>query len=65
MELTTNYRTKAALLAALEASKPTAVWTGGNVWINGPITIEGPMEDPTWTAEAVVENGFIVRGSVK
>ena len=68
-----RYPTKAALIAALEAGIPTAVGQAGMVdpWLCGPITIEGPfnrhlaVQEPTWTAEAVVENCFIVPGSVE
>ena len=63
--LATNYLTKAALVEALAAGTPTAVRTGGNVWLTGPITIEGPNTEPTWNVAAIVENGFIVTGSVE
>ena len=67
MNLVTDYPTKASLLEALAQGVPTAVWTGGQTypWLTGPVTIEGPHTEPTWTATAVVENCFIVPGSVK
>jgi len=67
MYTTTNYPTKAALKKALAASIPVSVQTGGNVWLTGPVALEGPHypKPHTWYASAVVENGFIVPGSVK
>jgi len=64
MFTTTNYPSKAALVEAL-ASVPVSVQTGGNVWLTGPVSIEGPHTEPqTWSASAVVVNGFIVQDSV-
>ena len=66
MNLVTDYPTKASLLEALAKGVPTAIYTAGyNPWFTGPVTIEGPHTEPTWTATAVVENCFIVPGSVK
>jgi len=72
MNLVTDYPTKASLLEALAKGVPTAIYTAGyNPWFTGPVTIEGPHTPAlarvysTWTATAVVENCFIVPGSVK
>lgn len=63
----TNYKTKKALKEAIAAGKKERVYQpgpfGGNEPLNGTVYLEGPHypEPHRWYAEAVLENGIIVK----
>jgi len=70
MYTTTNYPSKAALKRAIAAGEAVHTYQPGGMFpatLNGPIALEGPHypKPHTWYASAVVENGYIVPGSVK
>ena len=60
-----NFATKKALKEALAAGKPIDVYQPGlgTVPTNGRIALEGPHypKPHTWYAEAVMENGKLVK----
>lgn len=63
----TNFKTKKALKEAVAAGQRVTVYQpgpfGGNAPTSGKITLEGPHypEPHKWYAEAVLENGVIVK----
>ena len=70
MYTVTNYRSKKALKADVDAGKQVDTFQPGGMFPptrNGSIALEGPHypEPHKWYASAIVKDGIIVKGSVK
>jgi len=69
MYTTVNFKTKKALKEAIASGKKVGYYQpgpfGGNAPVKGKITLEGPHYPAphTWYANAIVENGYIVKVS--
>lgn len=65
MYTVTNFKTKAALKAAVSANQPVKVFSPGPFPCptEGPIALEGPHypEPHKWYAEAFLKNGLVVK----
>ena len=63
----TNFKTKKALKEAVQAGKQVAVYQPGPFpsKTNGRVGIEGPHGVHKWYANAIISNGYIVKGTVK
>lgn len=65
-----NFKTKKALKEAVAADKQVTVYQPGGIFpskTDGSIVLEGPHYPAphTWYASAVINNGIIVKGSVR
>lgn len=70
MYTVTNYQSKKALIAAVNAGEQVETYQPGGMFPatrDGAITLEGPHypKPHRWYARAVVKGGVIVKGSVK